>query len=269
MMVVALMVVVSLLALTGAVALGGVLKSGPLAFAAPFAAGWTAREIHEALAIALLALVWLHVGGVAVESLRLRENLVRAMIDGFKAVRPDDALARPVKARTATALLIGAGAFLVAAAVAGKLGQLPAPAMPVATLDPVYVEECGACHTAYHPSLLPRPSWARLMGELDDHFGEDASLPGDTTAGIAAWLDAHAAETADTKPANLLRRVDPGNPIAITATPFWRRTHAAIPDAVFAAAPVRGRGQCPACHADAASGRFHPAEIAIPKETDR
>lgn len=269
LMVVTLMTVVALLALTGALAYGGVLKSGPFAFAASFAEGRTAREIHEALAIGLLALVALHVGGVVFESRRLRENLARAMIDGRKAVRPGDAPTRPVRARTGAAILVGAGVFAVTAAVAGKLAERPAANMPVATLDPTYVAECGACHTAYHPSLLPRASWRALMAGLDDHFGEDAWLPEETVAEIGAWLDANAAESADTLPANLLRRVNPENPIAITATPFWTRMHAEIPDAVFASAPVGGRGRCQACHADAASGRFHPSAIAIPKETTR
>jgi cytochrome b len=269
LMVLALMGVVGLLALTGALAYGGVLKSGPFAFAESFAAGWTAREIHEALAIALLALVALHVGGVVFESRRLRENLARAMVDGRKAIRPGDVLSHPVHARAATAVLLGSGAFIVAASVAGKLSELPAPNMPVATLDPTYAAECGACHAAYNPSLMPRVSWSVLMSGLDDHFGEDAWLPDDTAAQIGAWLEANAAETADTKAANLFRRVNPENPIAITATPFWTRTHADIPDAVFAAAPVGGRAQCPACHGDAAAGLFHPSNIAIPEETTR
>ena len=89
----------------------------------------------------------------------------------------------------------------------------------------------------------------------------------DATAGrIAAWLDANAAETADTLPANRLVRPDPAHPLAITATPFWTRVHSDIPDAVFSARAVGGRSQCSSCHADAAAGLFHPAAIAIPKE---
>ena len=49
------------------------------------------QELHEALADGLLALIGLHVAGVAFTSLRQRENLVRAMLTGRKpAPRPGD-----------------------------------------------------------------------------------------------------------------------------------------------------------------------------------
>ena len=49
------------------------------------------QEFHELCADALLALAALHVAGVAVTSLRHRENLVRAMVTGTKAApRPGD-----------------------------------------------------------------------------------------------------------------------------------------------------------------------------------
>ncbi|MEY2633095.1 MAG: hypothetical protein RIR00_1749 [Pseudomonadota bacterium] len=49
-------------------------------------------EVHEACAEALLAVVGLHLLGVAVGSLAHRENLVRAMLTGDKAGPPADAI---------------------------------------------------------------------------------------------------------------------------------------------------------------------------------
>lgn len=47
------------------------------------------EDVHEALANALLAVVCVHVGGVIVSSLLHRENLVRAMLTGYKRALPD------------------------------------------------------------------------------------------------------------------------------------------------------------------------------------
>ena len=51
------------------------------------------EQLHTALAWLLLALTALHVAGVALTSLRHRENLVRAMLDGSKAPPQDGDIA--------------------------------------------------------------------------------------------------------------------------------------------------------------------------------
>ena len=43
-------------------------------------------------------------------------------------------------------------------------------------LEPVVVQECGARHMVYPPALLPARSWAKMMGELGEHFCDDVTL---------------------------------------------------------------------------------------------
>ena len=40
------------------------------------------------------------------------------------------------------------------------------------------------------------------------------------------------------------------------ASPHWQRKHHRLPAAAFAAADVKSKSHCSACHADADSGRF-------------
>lgn len=72
--------------------------------------GKFAEGLHEALASAMLALVVVHVAGVAVSSLLHRENLVRSMCDGRKSGEPQQAVTGP-RAAIGIALLVAVLAF--------------------------------------------------------------------------------------------------------------------------------------------------------------
>jgi len=267
MMIVALLLVLGLLTATGLVALGGELKQGPLAPFTSFATGHGAKAIHQILAYGLLGLIVLHVAGVAIESLRVRENLVRAMLTGRKAI----AGPRPARASVSARPRLAAAMFAVIAV--GTLpwivhfARLPGLGVPTAPLDPVYAKECGACHSAYHPSLAPAATWRAVFAGLDEHFGDDASLDGPLAARLQDYLTANSAEQWDSKPANFFRLPDAAQPLRITASPAWQRTHRRIPQPAFGLKAVGGKLNCSACHSDAASGRFAPQTIATPKET--
>lgn len=269
LMIFTLLFVVMMLALTGTIALGGSLKSGPLAFATRFTVGETVLEIHEWLAYVLIGLVVLHVGGVLLESRRSSEHLVAAMVHGNKLRRPGDREAPNRKARPLAAItfsIAGVTLFFLSIAVLSALPGLGAPVQP---LDPLYVEECGACHTPYHPSLAPARMWTSIMQGLDEHFGEDASLDSASADDIRGFLLANSAEVFDTKPANRMRVSNPADPLRITATAFWQRAHAGIAAAVFTARGVGGPAACDACHPDAATGLYYPALINLPEDTGR
>jgi cytochrome b len=263
-MAVAMLGVLLLLALTGLVALGGADKQGPLAFAVDFRLGEAARRAHAALAWLVLALLAGHIAGVIFESRRLRENLARAMLTGRKRARPEARPPGEAQPRRAAAILALAG-LLALASIAG-LSRLPARGVPDATLDRVYTLECGSCHMAYPPSLLPARSWQAILASLPDHFGEDASLGAATAGRLASYLAAHSAGHADTRAANLFRVVNVAAPLRMTATPAWRRLHGDVPDSVFGRRAIGTRGACAACHRDAATGRFDPQAIAVPQE---
>ena len=65
---------------------------------------------------------------------------------------------------------------------------------PYGPYSPLYNEECGACHVAYPVWALPARSWERMMGELDNHFGDNAESDPETEARLLAYLVENAAE---------------------------------------------------------------------------
>ncbi|MBV9782412.1 MAG: cytochrome b/b6 domain-containing protein [Acidisphaera sp.] len=268
LMVFAFLLVLAAIVLTGVLALGGLLKQGPLRAFLSYDAGRSWLRLHNWLAIALLAMIAAHLAGVAFESWRGRENLVAAMLTGDKPVLTEAEATAPVHARAGLAWTIVLALLAAGTAAVAALAALPGRGVPPAALDPVFAEQCGSCHLAFPPSLAPASTWNAILADLQHHFTTQAPLSDEQVAHLRAWLDANSAEHWDTLPSHILRRPAADGSLRITDTPGWRRRHARIPAAVFAAKPVYRRSACEACHADAASGRFAPQAIAIPPAQD-
>jgi cytochrome b len=267
LMVFALAGVLMALVTTGLLALGGEEKQGPLRLVVGYGVGSAAKAVHVALTKLLLVMASAHVLGVVAESLLTHDNLVMAIVTGWKTLPPGAPVpaaraAHPWAAALAMAILVAGGALGVRAAA-----QRPPPhgVRPVPR-NAGYEKECGACHDAHSPSLLPAASWARLLSSLDDHFGEDARLPAETARALATWIVANSAETFDTESASRFRNVSADEPSRITATPYWTLKHARVRPEVFRRASIRSKVNCSRCHRDAVSGRYDDQQIDIPKE---
>jgi mono/diheme cytochrome c family protein len=150
-------------------------------------------------------------------------------------------------------LLLGISVLAFSAAVLAGGNHYFAP-----VADPVVLEECGSCHMAYAPSMLPARSWKRMMGDLGKHFGDDASVDTQTAARIERYLVANAADTGGRQYAGkLLRGVAPDNaPLRITELPKWLREHREVSAREWRHKEVRGKANCVACHSEAARGYY-------------
>ena len=119
-------------------------------------------------------------------------------------------------------------------------------------------KECGACHVAYPPSLLPAASWHEMMNTLDRHFGTDASLDAAQTREILNFLTANAGRRAavgrDGKP---LQR--------ITETNWFRHEHDEVPGWLWIDARVKRPANCAACHQKAEAGDYSERSLRLPK----
>jgi len=131
----------------------------------------------------------------------------------------------------------------------------------------LYQSECGSCHFAYQPGLLPAASWEKIMGGLSDHFGENAELFGDTQKTLTDYLVTNAADNVDgyRRSAKILRSLRGEAPLRISETPYIRDKHDEIPARVFrSSTELRNLSNCAACHRRADTGSFAEREIDIP-----
>ncbi|MES9884720.1 MAG: diheme cytochrome c [Sedimenticola sp.] len=133
--------------------------------------------------------------------------------------------------------------------------------------NPQYSEECGACHFAYQPGLLPARSWQLMMAGLEDHFGENAELPKEDAQVLEAYLVKNAAEHSNYKRSvKIMRSLAPGEaPLRTTDTPYLTSKHQRLSPAQVVDNPeVVSISHCAACHTKAESGSFSEREINIP-----
>ena len=83
-MVILLLVVLAATVVTGLIVYGGDQQAGPLAGMFTKETGEAMEEWHEIFANVALALIFVHIVSVILASFVYRENLVRAMVSGYK-----------------------------------------------------------------------------------------------------------------------------------------------------------------------------------------
>lgn len=118
-------------------------------------------------------------------------------------------------------------------------------------------EECGSCHIVYPPNLLPAESWRALMGNLNKHFGTDASLDAATQKQLSAELQNSASGRTENSAGKPLLR--------ISETRWFRREHDEVSQRTWRNPKVKSASNCGACHAFAAQGKFNERDIRIPR----
>lgn len=132
--------------------------------------------------------------------------------------------------------------------------------------DATYQEQCGTCHLAYQPELLPAASWKKIMSGLRDHFGEKIEVDDASKRMISDYLKANSAEESSGELASkIMRSLKGETPAKITEVPYIQEKHHRIPPATFKRKPVGSHSNCIACHAGAASGVYDEDDVNIPR----
>ena len=125
-----------------------------------------------------------------------------------------------------------------------------------AASHPAWKAECGGCHVAYPPQMLPARSWRALMSGLDNHFGTDASLDPQRATDIRAFLERNAGR----------ERIPAAQPVLrITETSWFVREHDEVPARAWKSATVKSPSNCGACHVNADQGSYGEGSLRLPK----
>ena len=267
---------------TGFLTLGGEEQQGAMAGWMGITQGRVFKKLHEFSATLMLLGVLGHLAGVVVESVLHKENLARSMLTGTKLADASAPVARPrpLVALLMVVLILTYGVWWFFYALHAPLEkQLGRPLGSLKTPNVAFVgpkladnaqwrDECGSCHLAFHPSLLPGRSWARLMNEQQQHFGADLALDAPTTAALLSFMSDNSADQRKTEPAtkiDLSLKAD-ATPLRITETPYWVKKHRDIAAADWLSPQVKSKTNCAACHQDAEAGTFEDAAMRLPKK---
>lgn len=122
--------------------------------------------------------------------------------------------------------------------------------------DRIAKEECNACHFAFPAMMLPQASWKKILGNLENHFGEDASLDSRTRQHIGQYLVSRSGDAGST-PSKFIRGLDNGNPpIRITETEYWIEKHLHISEEKLQSGLAGLKASCAVCHLRAVNGIY-------------
>lgn len=170
------------------------------------------------------------------------------------------------------AALLAAGSFYLMADDDGdemrRTARVAAPsqALEETPSAALYKKECGSCHMAYQPDLLPRASWQKMMTGLESHFGTDASLDAADVVTISEYLKARAGDVRDSERhmAKIAASVSPDAPMQITRSRYFIKEHRSIPERLIVQSEVKHLANCNACHTTAEQGLYGERGIRIP-----
>ena len=131
----------------------------------------------------------------------------------------------------------------------------------------VYKDECGSCHFAYQPGLLPARSWKKMMAGLADHFGDNAELDPETHKTLLNYLVSNSADkSTHRRSKKITRSIRVSDaPLRITDISYIKKEHDEIPDRLISGnEKVASLSNCNACHTTIETGSFSERKINIP-----
>jgi cytochrome b len=227
------------------------------------------EELHELFANLLLGVIGIHVAGTLIDRFIKKGDAIDSMVDGYKKTSQGETIKINIFQKFLGVVFISASLYVLYYLVFTKDNIFVASAnikQDYAMLHQDFSKECGSCHITYPPFLLPKSSWTLMMSDLENHFGDDASIDKQTNLSILSFLNENSAQTSSQKAAfKILKSLKENkSTIAITKTPYWEKKHKKIDKDVFASSQVKSKANCKACHTDIQNGLIESRLIKVP-----
>jgi hypothetical protein len=159
----------------------------------------------------------------------------------------------------AASTVVVALALAGTALLASTASAAPLAGPPGRNAAAAWQQECGSCHVPFPVKRLSAADWERLIGDLEHHFGDDATLDPALTAALARYAGEQAGS------ARKYARPNPDAAPRITATTWFARKHRNVPPTTWQSAVVRQPTNCGACHDGAADGHFSGHHVHLPR----
>jgi cytochrome b len=223
----------------------------------------TFKEIHEFSANSLMVLIFIHLAGVFIDKFIHKNNSIKSMISGEKDIKDidiEEKIAHKIFGFISIIAILSISIYYITADKNSIFLKSIFPPIDYEVEHKSFAIECSSCHTLYPPFLLPKSAWYSMMDNLDNHFGDDASLDMVETLSIKEYLAKHSAENSTRKASVRILKSYKGE-LAITKNSYWERKHKKIKDETFAQESIKRKSNCKACHQDIESGIIGEAKI--------
>lgn len=224
------------------------------------------EEIHEFFANLLLFLIFAHLMGVFSDKvLHPKYETLKSIFNGYKKTDTNETVKLNIFQKIFSFIMLAVFIWFIYFNISNPTNQLNASIFKPQDFEAqneLFVSECASCHTLYPPNLLPKKSWEVLMSDLENHFGDDASLEEDETKNILEFLVKNSAENS-TQQASLLflKSIANKDIIAMSETKIWKKIHDDIPEDFFLHDEIKSKANCKACHLDIEKGLLDNDQI--------
>ena len=155
------------------------------------------EELHELFSNLFLGVILIHIAGSLLDKFLKKNDAIDSMVTGYKTTGTKENVRTGIFQKAFALLAITAMILSLYYLIFSKDNMFIAGAnvkQDYALLHPQFANECGSCHITYPPYLLPKRSWVTMMGDLENHFGDDASVDEETNFSILTFLKNNSAE---------------------------------------------------------------------------